>query len=51
LSKVKVIEIKRKGFKELAPEALELLDQAIRDVVEGRVRPLEDLVKELKSSK
>ena len=50
MSKVKVVKIKRKGFEELTPKALEALDRAIKDVVEDNVRPLEDFLKELEES-
>jgi len=50
LSKAKVIEIKRRGFKELTPEALESLDRAIKDVIEGNIKSLEEFIRELKES-
>jgi len=49
VKKVKVLGIKRHGFSKLSDEALNELDQSIKDVFEGNVKPLAELLKTLKS--
>ena len=49
MNKVKVLGIKRHGFNKLSDEALNELDQSIKDVFEGNVKPLRELLKTIKS--
>ncbi len=44
------IKIKRVGFRELSPRALAIIEKSLREIFEGKVRPLEELIKELESS-
>jgi len=48
LSRVKVLSIRRRGFSELSEEALKELDEAIKEAIEGKGRPLKEIIKEVK---
>jgi len=50
LSKVKVLNLRRRGFSELSEDALGELDEAMREAIEGKGRPLKEVLKEIRAS-
>lgn len=44
------MKISRYGFSELSEEALSKLDEAIKEVIEGKGKPLEKILKDFKGN-